>query len=130
MIVEKIEIITVNKTIVLCWIPSHTGIAGNEQADAAAKAALTKEVDLVYIPQSDFKPIVNSYIYKLWQESWDKCIENKLHKIMPTLHVNTLTSNLHRKEQVILIRLKLGHTQFTRAYLMKAEGRPICESCR
>ena len=29
------------KNILLCWIPSHTGIRGNEKADTAVKAALS-----------------------------------------------------------------------------------------
>ena len=29
-----------SKHIILCWLPSHTGIEGNERIDIAAKSAL------------------------------------------------------------------------------------------
>ena len=29
-----------NKDIIFCWVPSHTGIGGNDKADSAAKKVL------------------------------------------------------------------------------------------
>ena len=39
-----IDLHTRHKTVVFCWLPSHMGITGNEKADAAAKAALEKDI--------------------------------------------------------------------------------------
>ena len=39
-LLEKCHKLLANKEIVLCWIPSHTGILGNEMVDQQAKASL------------------------------------------------------------------------------------------
>jgi len=46
----------------LCWIPSHTGIRGNEKADTAAKAAILLSVTPMKLPASEFFPHVNKLI--------------------------------------------------------------------
>jgi len=57
----------------LCWIPSHTGISGNEKADTAAKVALSLSVTPMKLPASDFFPRVNKLISEDWQQIWDNC---------------------------------------------------------
>ena len=45
--------------IVLCWIPGHTGIPGNEMVDLQAKTSLTLDQASLKIPFSNFKPSIN-----------------------------------------------------------------------
>ncbi|GBN71265.1 hypothetical protein AVEN_229713-1 [Araneus ventricosus] len=54
--------------IYLCWIPSHVGIIGNEQADKAAKSATISINGTV--PIGDFKTRIKLLLYSKWQEQW------------------------------------------------------------
>ena len=69
--------------VIFCWVPSHVCIAGNEQADSAAKAALSGRMSHNPIPHTDFKFDINKY--DLWQGCWNEAYENKLQPFKPII---------------------------------------------
>ena len=84
-LLEKCHELLAYKEIVLCWIPSHIGIQGNEMVDKQAKTSLSLEPTSFKIPLSNFKPSINKYILEEWHTSWNNSIGNKLLDIKPTI---------------------------------------------
>jgi len=95
------------KNIVLCWIPSHVGIPGNEKADAAAKSALSLSVTLMKLPATDMYPRITKLIFNEWQEIWNCYTGNKLHAIRPTVGGYKPKTCLSRRDSVLLNRLRI-----------------------
>ena len=118
-----------SKHIILCWLPSHTGIKGNEKADIAAKSALLLPPSNFKLPYTDFKPVINKYLFNKWQSVWDSAIHNKLHSIKPILSEWWPAYRMNRKEEVVLTRLRIGHSYATHSYLLKGEEQPMCIPC-
>ena len=80
------------------------------------------------VPQY-FKPSINKYISEEWQTSWNKSIGNKLLDIKPTIgEYQSVVRNI-RREEVVLARLRLGHTRVTHSYLLQGEEHPQCVGC-
>jgi len=75
------------KTVILCRIPGHVAIPGNESADRVAKAALSLPISPVKVSARDFVPRAKQLMRKEWQEIWNCCDGNKLHAINPTVGV-------------------------------------------
>jgi hypothetical protein len=115
-------------SITFIWVPSHIGIEGNGAADATAKAALSLRVSVSPVPYSDFKPLVCAYVNSLWQKRWDEEINNKLHRLQPVIR-NYKLGNLTRRDEVVIHRLRVGHSHITHSYLLKKEQQPVCQPC-
>ena len=120
------------KHIVLCWVPSHIGIRGNEEADRAANAALNEPCvsQSRKVVASDLKQAIAHTFDTLWQETWDNDEKNKLKQILPVIKKNKIPKSLSRKESSLYTRLKIWHTHLTHCYMLKGEpDPPFCIGC-
>ena len=97
--------------------------------DKQAKTSLSLEPTSFKIPFSNFKPSINKYILEEWQTSWNNSIGNKILDIKPTIgEYQSVVRNI-RREEVVLARLRLGHTRVTHSYLLQGEEHPQCVGC-
>ena len=125
------RILSGNEYITFCWIPSHRDIRGNEDADRAAKDALSKAQPQNFdIPCTDAFMKIQPFISSLWQERRDKEVGNKLHAIMPQINDKYYSGCTNRKDEVIINRHRIGHTRLTHSFRMENRPHPpLCDQC-
>ena len=118
-----------NNSIILTWILSYIDIHGNERADKAGKkkAALLADISNIKIPHTDLKPIINKFILKKWQKSWDNQTQNNLHHIQDMICKRP--TGYRRDRKVILSRLQIGHTHITHSHLFKKKKKSSTLIC-
>ena len=129
-----IELHRCGKIVDLCWVPSHINIYGNEQADKLAKEGsnLTSEPYSGGVHYKDDYPHIKSKIKKRWNTKWlNICPErNKLRAIKDNIKAwSTSSFPTLRKAEVVLCRLRIGHTRLTHGYLMEGRRDNECPYC-
>ena len=109
--------------ITLFWIPGHVNIEGNEKVDKLAKNSLnfdfgTPEDNFCKLPYTDLKTLVKPFIKAKWQSLWNQQEDkdNKLFEIQSEIGLWPNSSRRSRREEIILSRLRIGHT-LTHSYL-------------
>ena len=117
--------------VCFCWVPSHCGIEGNEIVDQLAKETLEHDKDsLATVHYADLKPVVNSYIQQEVQIKWDVSIHGKhLYLLKPTLGPPKKLKHLTRAEQVVVTRLRIGHTKSTKSHILSRGPPTACQHC-
>ena len=96
--------------------------------DQQAKTSLSLEPTSFKIPFSSFKPSINKDVLEEWQTSWNNSIWNKLLEIKPTIGEDqSVVRNI--PNEVVLARVRLGHTRVTHLYLLLGEEQPHCVDC-
>ena len=133
-ILDKLQKLRTRKiNVEFCWVPSHVGIRGNHIADDKAKDGLKERQKAHFkFPYTDYFPKVRTFIRDKWQQRWDNKHLNdrpiKLHDILPVLGPFKM-NGLSRKDEVIIHRIRIGHTRLTHKHLMENRREPICNFC-
>ena len=110
-----------------CWVPSHVSIQGNERVDALAKLALNEPCTNIKIPYTDLIYYAKFYLRQKWQTFWDQQTQNKLHSVQPELGLWPDSSQERRRDELVLSRLRIGHTYLTHRHLLVGDPCVACQ---
>lgn len=124
---QEFEIIAGRKNIVVCWIPTHSGISGNEEADRAAEQGRSSRLLYQTVPSADAIKWIKGLFRHSFQEKWDSHRSTFLQASKPL--VEKWHDRKDRREQRILTRLRIGHTRMTKQHLFDRTLSNNCEIC-
>jgi len=121
------------KNIRFCWVPAHVGVTGNELADSAARRVSTSNSEIynASLPHRDYYAAIRKSCRQHWAASWTDTNEaNKLRSIKDSVTPWRSSYQANRRIEIMLARLRIGHTRLTHKYLMERGEPPQCETCQ
>lgn len=111
------------------WIPSHIGIKENEMVDKAAKTSHNSVIEPL-CTYEDFRNKIKRDIKQSWLNNWkNQPLSNKLRRIKDDVFPWNSSHWQNRKNEIVICRLRIGHTLATHKYLLDRRDPPVCEEC-
>ena len=129
-IIKEMTTLPPSQHVILLWIPGHSAIPGNVQADKMANEAIE-------LPTGTPKPIalcdtlhhLKECFKEYLQTKWESHHDKHLIRIKPILRNWPTSSRENRAREVLLARLRLGHTRLTHSHIFDNSPSPKCTTC-
>lgn len=110
------------------WVPGHCGIHGNEQADLLANRGRQSRLLTPKAPADDVRLWVKNVVWDSWSLRWHQDQTTFARKIKP--NVERWDDLASRRDQIVLSRLRTGHTRLSHNMGANGDGfRISCETC-
>ena len=106
-------------------------ITGNETCWSCCKRCFIKSTTYIFwTAMYRYFMQIQPFVSSLWQKRWNKEVGNKLHAIMPQTYEKYYSRCKNRKYEVIINRLRIGHTRLTHWFRMEnIHHPPLCDQC-
>ena len=125
------RLLHMGRRVIIIWVPGHCNIPGNEMADTNAKLAI--DLDGIYglqVGHREYHPHIRKTVRELFNRLWlDYNPQTTLRSIKDQVGCWSSSTRVNRREEIVLCRLRLGHTRYTHSYLIDRDPRPFCEQC-
>ena len=118
------------KTVRFCWVPSHINITGNQKADSEARRAASVQGEIYNrtLPHRDYYRLFRQRAMEHWSTMWSEILpNNKLRSIKDTTRLWQSSLQKNRRTEIILARLRIGHTRLTYGFLMERGHSSCCQ---
>ena len=117
--------------ITIQWVPGHTDIRLNEEADKLAKTGSHMPQENTETTYETAKQMAKQNSKETWYNSWETEERGRsLHKHLPTPNPEDPINKLCRKDQCNIFRLRTGHTILNEhRNRIDPQVPPMCRHC-
>ena len=133
ILVSIMELYHMNQRNVQCsilWVPGHKGISGNVRADYwARRAHLKPNITPIKVGYREYIPQLKRSAVEAFARLWREYRQTQLKLIKPSTGKWYSSVRHNRQEEVVLCRMRLGHTVMTHSHIMDRIPAPICDRC-